>query len=225
MKIFIAFILSFSLVTQWYAGLFEYTQWERTRINTTSYESADVIESITLPRSNNPYSLWNQYDYSRSQARYSPPVQPTIFANDYYDSRNTSNSYYDTSSIFSEMQYYISLANGIRNDISKIRKYGSEYIALRNQLKRDLSDLENQINYLSNLRKNLAQNSRYYSNQSVYRSPTRSQRLADYYRKYGYEYRDSSYYYYDESYDYYQRKPEWLNENLRPRDEGYIYIQ
>ena len=101
-----------------------------------------------------------------------------------------------------------------------MQKYGSEYTTLRNQLKRDLADVENQIDYLSNLRKVLTRNSNYSSSkhQYYYKNSIRSQKLVDYYRKYGYEYLDNSYYYYDTQYNYYQRKPKWLNEDLKPRD-------
>lgn len=227
MKYIAAIILSFSIFWQSYAGLFEYTMWEKTRINSTSYESADVVESLQIPTSN--YSYWNttynNYNYTNSQ--YSQFIKPTIFADDYYGYNSTSSTYYNSDDILAEMQYYVSLANGLRTDISKMRNYGSEYTDLRNQLKRDLANLDNQIKYLGDLRVALAKNNNYnnHTNQYYYNNEIRSQRLVDYYRKYGYEYIGSSYYYYDSNYDYYQRKPKWLNENLKPRDEWYIYIQ
>lgn len=218
-------ILLFSMFSQAQAWLFEYTQWEKTRINSTKFESADIVESINIPNNNHWFSSSINNNYNTSTSYYHTSISPTIFADDYYKYNNIWNTSYNSDDIFSEMQYYISLANGIRNDISKMRKYGSEYTALRNQLKRDLSDLENQIDYLSNLRKNIAQNNIYYSHHRLYRNSTRSQKLVNYYRKYGYEYQDSSYYYFDSQYNYYQRQPSWINENLRPRDEWYIYIQ
>jgi len=113
-----------------------------------------------MPTSNYTYSLENKYNYTYSNLGHNNYVQPTIFADDYYGYNNYNGSsydYYDSESIINEMQYYVSIANGIRTDISKIRRYGSEYDILRNQLKRDLSDLERQITYLSNLRKSIAQ--------------------------------------------------------------------
>lgn len=226
MKYIAVFILFFTLVWQSYAGLFEYSMWEKTRINSTSYESADVVESIKIPTSSFSYSSSSYTNYGYSNNQYSNYVKPTVFADDYY-SYNNSSQYYNSDDIFAEMQYYVSLANGLRTDISKMRNYGSEYTALRNQLKRDLTDLDNQIKYLSDLRVALAKNNNYnsHTNQYYYKDGIRSQKLVNYYRKYGYEYVDNSYYYYDTQYNYYQRKPTWLNENLRPREEWYIYIQ
>ncbi len=227
MKYIVSVMLVFVMFWQSYAGLFEYSMWEKTKINTTKYESADVVESLNIPISSYSYSdsVYNNYNYSASQ--YSNYVQPTIFADDYYAYNNSSSTYYNSDEIIQEMQYYISLANALRTDISKMRNYGWEYTLLRNQLKRDLSDLESQIKYLSDLRKTLAQRNNYnsHTNQYYYKNQIRSQRLVDYYRKYGYEYTGSGYYYYDSDYNYYQRKPKWLNENLMPRDEWYIYIQ
>lgn len=212
MKYIAFFVSSFFLLWQSYAGLFEYTMWEKTRINTTKYESVDLVEAL---------DIWEKYYPSYTKNLWFQ--QKTIFADDYYS--HSSGYYYNTDDIVSEMQYYISIANSLRNDISKMRKYWSEYNTLRNQLKRDLSDLEDQIDYLSELRTSLTRhNTSYYTNR-YYDTDLRSQRLTNYYRKYWFDYSDSSYYYYDSHLNYFQRKPSWLNENLKPRDEWYIYIQ
>ena len=199
MKYITIIVSFFALGWQSNAGLFEYTMWEKTRINSTSYESADILESFQIPSSSSSYS--NSY-YNNSN------TQSTIFADDYY-AYNTSSQYYNSDDIFAEMQYYVSLANGLRTDISKMRKYWSEYRALRNQLKKDLADLDNQIKYLSKLRVALAQSNNFnnHINQYYYKDGIRSQKLIDYYRKYGYEYVDDSYYYYNNENNYYQKKP------------------
>jgi len=200
-----------------HAGLFEYTMWESTRINTTTYESADIVESLDIRAISPAYYNNDRYNYSN----YNNTHRAT---NTSYNRYNTS---YNNTDITKQMQYYISIANGLRNDISKIRKYGWNYLPLRKQLQADLADIEDEIKYLSELRSDITRSNRYYYTSSHYNPYFRSQRLVNYYRKYGYEYDiyAGSYYHYDRNYWYYQRKPEWLNENLRPRDEWYIYIQ
>lgn len=117
------------------------------------------------------------------------------------------------------MQNLIAMANYLRGDISKIRNLGIEYNALRFQLEQDLKNLEVEIEYLSQLRSQITLSNR--NTTSAFNNNFRSQRVVEYYRKYGYDYDQiaSSYYFYNEPLRQYERKSEWADERLRPRDE------
>lgn len=190
---FVCFILSLQTVSAW---LFEYSQWKKTRINATKYERADIVESISIPTDS-----------------YVTPH--TTF--DHSSSYTTSYNSYD---ITSEMNVYISMANELRRDISKIRRYGSESQALRKQLQRDLKDINDHIRYLSKLRAEQARSQRY-SYDYRYNNNFRSARLESYYNKYWYT-RDYNSYYYNTRDGYYSRK---YDNDYSFRDYGYIYIK
>ena len=111
MKYITALLLTFTLFSQSHAGLFEYTQWEKTRINATKYESSDVIESLKIPSSSYSYSSSVYDSYNSSKSLYKKSVKPTIFADDYYSYTYSSSTNYNTDDIIEEMNYYISLAN------------------------------------------------------------------------------------------------------------------
>jgi hypothetical protein len=82
------------------------------------------VESLKIPITHYSYSNPTLNNYSYSHSQYSNNVKTTVFADDYYAYNNSSHTYYDSDEIIQEMQYYISIANGLRNDIAKIRRYG-----------------------------------------------------------------------------------------------------
>jgi len=230
MKFFASIILSIFLISQSYAGLFDYTQWEKTRINSTSQESVDVIRQLHVPVD----FTYNTHRVGISNTQYSTCQNWEIWkirlGCNFYPRQNVAHRV--------SWNYYVrqDLINILRNELQEI-EYQQDYVTeTMRDIKRDLRNakryttsyyrsvtqrLEDELDFFEDAKDNLKEREDVLEDELRKVRNSSSTSRSYYFDYYGY----NNNYYYDRSHIHYQREPTWLNENLTPRDEWYIYIQ